>query len=362
MKRDALPQPAGIASIRQVLPADRHDKKPWVGVALVTALCVVYGLLFAAALLVDSGWLKAALGVALGLTTGVLFVVGHDASHGSLMHSAGVNRWLARICFLPSAHPNEAWDSEHNRQHHSWTNLSTKDPGYPPLSLEAYSALSPIGKAWHRLGYVLPFIATSYLSIWWRSQIRIFKPRLSMVRSLRVFRWEVAGIAAFFMLQSWLVWRAGAWSAQGIGWGAAEWLLCIALPFYVWNTTMAFVTIQHHTHPNVRWYDNESEWSVFAGQVEGTVHVTWPLWFDLAFHNIFQHTAHHTDKHVPLYKLRESQQALSNAFPDAITEQSGSLSNLLKVLKTCRIYDYRGHRWMGWDGAVSYEPTRRIQI
>lgn len=170
------------------------------------------------------------------------------------------------------------------------------------------------------------------------------------MRSIATFRIEVAAILGFFALQTIAVWQFGAWNGQGAAWFAAEWLACIALPFYVWNTTMAFVTIQHHTHPNVRWYDNEAEWSVFAGQIEGTVHVTWPLWFDLAFHNIFQHTAHHADKHVPLYNLRDSQRRLRSAFPRAVTEQKGSLRNLRQVLKTCRLYDYRARRWMGWDG------------
>lgn len=350
MKRDLLAAVEGIGRIRQVMPTGRHKKKPWLGVTLVVALCVVYCAVFTAILVAQNGWLKCALAALLGLTTGVLFVVGHDASHCSLLHSAAANRWLARICFLPSAHPNETWDSEHNRQHHSWTNLATKDGGYPPLTLAQYMVLSPLAKAWHRLGYTLPFIAVGYLTIWWRSQIRIYKPRSGMVRSTAIYWFEVAAIAGFFALQTFTVWQFGAWVGQGTAWFAAEWLACIALPFYVWNTTMAFVTIQHHTHPNLRWYDNQAEWSVFAGQVEGTVHVTWPLWFDLAFHNIFQHTAHHADKHVPLYRLRESQRALSNAFPQAVTVQKGSLRNLSAVLKTCRLYDYQSHRWMGWDG------------
>lgn len=350
MKRDLLPAVQGISRIRQVMPTDRHRKKPRLGVVMVAALCMVYGAVFTAMLVAQNGWLKCGLATLLGLTTGVLFVVGHDASHGSLLHSPAGNRWLARICFLPSAHPNETWDSEHNRQHHSWTNLATKDGGYPPLTLAQYQALSPLAKAWHRLGYMLPFIAVSYLSIWWRSQIRINKLSSSMLRSKANYWFEVATIAGFFAIQTFVVWRFSAWAGQGAAWFFAEWLVCIALPFYVWNSTMAFVTIQHHTHPNVRWYDNEADWSVFAGQVEGTVHVIWPLWFDLAFHNIFQHTAHHADKHVPLYNLRKSQRALSGSFTTAVTVQKGSLHNLIKVLKTCRLYDYGTHRWMGWDG------------
>jgi omega-6 fatty acid desaturase (delta-12 desaturase) len=350
VKRDFSAADRGMAHIRKALPAGRNIRKPWIAMSLAGALCAAYGSIFAALLLVENAGLKLLLAMLLGLVTGVMFVLGHDASHGSLLNNASTNRWLARLMFLPGAHPNETWDSEHNRQHHSWTNLSTRDPGYPPLSLAQYRALSAVARAWHRLGYVLPLIALGYLRIWWRGQIRILPERRHRVRSLAAYRLELALIAGFFALQTVLVRYFGAWSGQGLAGFALEWLACIALPFYVWNSTMAFVTLQHHTHPAVRWYNKEAEWRVFSGQVQGTVHVTWPLWFDMAFLNIFQHTAHHADKHVPLYQLRATQRALEAAYPGAITVQPGSLGNLRRLLKTCRLYDYEAHVWLDWQG------------
>lgn len=340
----------GLGQIRQVLPPARYQKRPWLGAVLVMVLFVAYCALFGATVTVESWALKVLLGVLTGLAIGVLFVAGHDASHGALMHSATANRWLARLAFLPSAHSNEAWDVGHNRQHHSWTNLSPEDRGYPPMSLAQYRSASGLARAWRRLWSFGPLMGLSYLEIWWFNEVMVDRGYRAMMRSVVAFRLEQLAMAGFFVAQLAVIAAFGASHGAGVASFILECLVCVALPFMVWNTTMAFVTLQHHFHPQVRWYDNKSEWSVFAGQVQGTVHVVWPRWFELVFLNIFEHTAHHVDKQTPLYNLRASQQALQAAYPADILVQAGSLRHLLNVLKTCRLYDYRAHRWMDWDG------------
>jgi acyl-lipid omega-6 desaturase (Delta-12 desaturase) len=127
-------------------------------------------------------------------------------------------------------------------------------------------------------------------------------------------------------------------------------MLCVVWPFMVWNWVMAFVTLQHHTHPRVRWFDNETEWSYFQSQIAGTVHMTFPRVIELAFANIFEHTAHHADKFTPLYNLRPSQQTLEHQYPDHVILQRASLAHLRDILKRCRLYDYRAGRWMDFEG------------
>ncbi len=340
-----------LVQVRAALPELRYAKRPAIGVLLVVGLLAAYCVLFVATLLAPWLWLKLVLAVATGGVIGVLFVSGHDASHGSLCHGTAANRWLARLAFLPSAHPNETWDSEHNRQHHSWTNLATKDPVYTPLTLEQYQQLSVWRRVLHRFSLSLPGIWLAYLGIWWNGQIRIRPGRREMVRSISTFRLEVLAILVFAGVQAVLAMQYGSWAVQG-GEGrlVAEWTVSIVLPFTVWNWVMAFVTLQHHTHPRVRWYDNEEEWSVFAAQVQGTVHMRWPRWFELLFLNIFDHTAHHADKQVPLHRIAECQKSLEAAFPADIIVESGGLRHMLRMLRTCRLYDYRAHRWMDWDG------------
>jgi omega-6 fatty acid desaturase (delta-12 desaturase) len=61
------------------------------------------------------------------------------------------------------------------------------------------------------------------------------------------------------------------------------------------------------------------------------------------------HTAHHLDVTIPLYQLRSAQSALESVTPFIIV-QDWHPSALLQNLKTCRLYDYREHRWLDYSG------------
>ena len=127
-------------------------------------------------------------------------------------------------------------------------------------------------------------------------------------------------------------------------------LLGVVLPFLVWNYVMAFITIQHHTHPGVRWYADESAWSFYKGQLCSTVHVIWPgkmgALVDWGCGRFFHHSAHHVVKHVPLYKLTAAQQVLRHEFSGDIVIQPFSWTNFVTTLRTCQLYDYEAHRWL----------------
>src|SRR5262249_32646346 len=93
----------------------------------------------------------------------------------------------------------------------------------------------------------------------------------------------------------------------------------VIVPYLFWNWVMAFVTLQHHTHPSVAWFATKEEWNFFNGQVRGTVHVTLPRPIEMLFQNILEHTAHHVDPKIPLYNLPVSQKELEREFKEDIT-------------------------------------------
>src|SRR6202167_1238102 len=51
-----------------------------------------------------------------------LFVIGHDACHGSYTPNKTLNKWIGRIAFLPSLTPYSLWEIGHNLAHHGFTN------------------------------------------------------------------------------------------------------------------------------------------------------------------------------------------------------------------------------------------------
>lgn len=333
------------------LPTERLIHRNALGATILLFNCAVWMSVFALCVWADGVLSKLGLATLAGVATGITFVVGHDASHGSLTSSESFNRWGAWLAFLPSLHSPTSWDWGHNRMHHSWTNLRGKDDGYPPLTFADWQQLTSYQRLLRRAYSTLPGISFFYMNeVWFKQLIWLHHHERAQLRSRTAFVLELVALAAFVSAQCALIWNFGAWQSGGVGTRIGELVLCLVWPFYVWNWIMAFVTIQHHTHPRVRWFDRESEWSFFQSQVGGTVHMKFPRIVELVFANIFEHTAHHVDKRTPLYNLRRVQQHLERDYGDTLIVQQASLAHLRDVLKRCRLYDYRAHRWMNFEG------------
>ncbi len=340
-----------VAVVTRSLPSDRTKRRNGLAVALVAINAITWVGLFLSAIMANGAWTKMGLATLVGICTGTLFVVGHDACHGSLSSSLRFNRFAAWLSFLPSLHPPTTWEWGHNRIHHSWTNLATRDDGYPPLSIDRWRALSATQKCVYRCYYTLPGMGFYYMiNVWWRSLIWLDRDERAELRTARMYGIELVLLVAFIGVQVAGVVLWGSWQGQSLAWRLAEMALCIVWPFIVWNWVMAFVTLQHHTHPRVRWFDNEAAWSYFQSQIGGTVHMKFPRVIEMAFANIFEHTAHHADKRTPLYNLRQSQLALERQYPGDVIVERASLRHLRDVLKRCRLYDYRAGRWMDFEG------------
>ena len=147
-------------------------------------------------------------------------------------------------------------------------------------------------------------------------------------------------------------------------WFAPSWPMAVAnifctliFPYAIWNWLMAFITIQHHTHPQAPWFKDMEEWSFFHGQVHGTVHVKLPRWIEILFHNILDHTAHHVDPKIPLYNLTACQKRLEENYPRDIVIEHTSIPALRRVLRVCKLYDYESHCWLDFKGRRSAPPV-----
>jgi len=131
----------------------------------------------------------------------------------------------------------------------------------------------------------------------------------------------------------------------------------IALPFLVWNWGMGFAIFQHHTHPRAVWYAGREEWDFFAGQVESTVHAGMPRWLEWISAFIMQHTAHHVNWRIPLYRLAQSQRFLERAYANEIIVEPWRLIAVGETLARCKLYDYENHRWLNFKGRPTTEPN-----
>jgi omega-6 fatty acid desaturase (delta-12 desaturase) len=342
-----------VKELRAVFEPGSKRRSYAFGASLVMLMSAVSAGAFAGIVLSPSIAVKILLSIVLGLGISLLFIIGHDACHDSLTPSHALNQVLGRICFLPTLHPYVAWELGHNRLHHGWTNLKGVDYVYPPFSPEEFRALPAWRRGLERIYRTTLGIGLFYfVEVWWKHMIF---PRRDDVAKLRrgAFATDFGLVVLFLGAELFTsIWLASSWPIALLN------ITCtLVIPYAMWNWLMAFVTVQHHTHPEAPWFNDVEEWSFFHGQVHGTIHVRLPRWLEILFHNILDHTAHHVDPKIPLYKLTSCQRQLENAFPRDVVIEHTSIPALRRVLRVCKLYDYERHCWLDFQGRPSAPPV-----
>ena len=95
---------------------------------------LVLGIAIASLLIVEAWWVKVFASLVAAVWIARLFVIGHDACHGSYTPNKTLNKWIGRIAFLPSLTPYSLWEIGHNLAHHGFTNLKGRDYVWTPFS------------------------------------------------------------------------------------------------------------------------------------------------------------------------------------------------------------------------------------
>ena len=298
-----------------------------------------------------------------GLFIATIFVVGHDACHGGLTPYEWLNQVLGRIAFLPSLTPYITWEFAHNRIHHSYTNWRGKDYAWAPFPKAEYDAMSPLRRLMERHYRSLLGLGTYYLyEYWWKHLLLLSKAERQEMKRTATYVFDFVLVAIFAVAEVWLVIAySNTLEAGDSFWGpfvapAALIANALVLPFLFWNWFMSFAIFQHHNHPRVAWFDNKDEWDFYAGQVESTTHIQMPWFLEFATAHIMQHTAHHVDPRIPLYRLIDSQGCLEKAYTQDIVVERWTFTTLGKTLAKCQLYDYENHRWLTFRGKASSEP------
>lgn len=306
------------------------------GAALAALVCdfALYGASLAGLVMARNGWILAVLVVVNAAAIGRLFVLGHDACHGSGYPRRWMNQLVGRLAFLPSLTPFSGWELGHNTLHHGFTNLRGKDYVYAPLTRAEYLALPRWRRALerayrHPLGPGLCYA----VEIWWKRLL--FGGDIG--RRL-AYAWDSMQVAGYMGGLAAAVW-----------WAGGEPLWAVVAPQVLWLNLMGFVTYQHHTHPDVVWFDDRRQWDPLATQIENTVHVEFPRVFGWLLRNIMEHGAHHVDVKIPLFQLPQAQAALEAMFPERVPVVKFRWREYWANCRRCQLYDYRGQRWLNFD-------------
>lgn len=347
-----------VKQIRNALPASARERSRAKGLAYFIGSFAAYWASFVAIAMPAQWPTRIAFALLNGVAVAVVFIVGHDACHGSLTPSSQLNKWVGRLAFLPSLHPYASWEYSHNALHHGWTNLRGKDPVYCPRSVDEYRALSTRRQWFERFSRTWLGLLPLYLvDIWWSLEMAPNAHHRAHIEKRGTFAFDRALVAAFPIVQA--VVAALVLRVRGIGLapGTGVIALAVVLPFLAFNWLIGFATFQHHTHPRIIWYVDSTRWSFFRSQVQGTVHVVFPRWIELLLHNIMEHTAHHVDTKVPLYNLTGAQDAIEAAYgEDNVIVEPFSFAGLARTFRTCQLYDFDTYQWLTFDGAPTTEP------
>jgi omega-6 fatty acid desaturase (delta-12 desaturase) len=329
--------------------------------ALAVALLALDAGLFTAALatviLADAVALKLVGGVVAGFVIGRLFILGHDACHQSYTPHRTLNKVLGRIAFLPSLTPYSLWEAGHNIVHHGYTNLKGFDFVWAPCSFEEFQAMPRWRQRVERL-YRSGWAPWLYylVEMWW---LRMYFPSdKSMGARRSQFFWDCMLVSGFA-----IAWIAGLLAAAGATAQSPGLLLATGflLPFLFWNAMIGFVVYVHHTHIAVAWYDDKSAWSRAQPFVSTTVHLTFRFGWGTALHHIMEHTAHHVDMGVPLYRLKGAQGKLEEMLPGSITIQPFSWRWYFDTARRCKLYDFRAQVWTDFSGAPTCAPAAAVR-
>lgn len=300
----------------------------------------------AAAALLHALAAKLFFGAVAGLVIGRLFILGHDACHHSLTPHRRLNTWLGRLVFLPSLTPYSLWNIGHNVVHHGYTNLKNFDFVWQPLSLDEYRALPRWRRQLERM-YRSGWAPGLYYAIemWWK---RMYFPSKKHMPTKRAeFVWD--GLLVTGAALMWVV--ALMWIARATGQSLPTQLLsAFVLPLVCWMTLIGFVVYVHHTHIDVAWYQDKGAWAAAQPFVTTTVHLKFDYGIDTALHHIMEHTAHHVDMSVPLYRLRNVQRLLEKMLPGRIVIQKFSFAWYRDTARRCKLYDYECRCWTDFNG------------
>ncbi|MCP4961329.1 MAG: hypothetical protein GY925_18955, partial [Actinomycetia bacterium] len=225
----------------------------------------------------EDGFVRALMALPALAAVGQLFTMGHDAGHGSFSTSRLVNGVVGRVAFVPSAHVLGLWRFHHD-VHHRYTCLRGSDYVWVPLTVAEYRALSPWRRILHRF-----YRHRSGIGLSLHYAIEIWAPRMLWPRVCHGLRARGRLLADTVFLYAALAALAGlAWAfvavvhperSADIGFWllAGVWLFVVPLVAAHWM--IGFVIYLNHTHPDVVWYDDPTEWARHRVQLEGSVGV-----------------------------------------------------------------------------------------
>jgi acyl-lipid omega-6 desaturase (Delta-12 desaturase) len=325
-----------LSNVRGVIDKSRYERSfskaiSWYAFDLILYLLTMW-LVFAT----DSTWLKLLGGFLGGLVVSMMFVWAHDAAHGTLFKSKRLAEWLGTIFMLPSLNMYRMWCFGHNRVHHSFTSFKGMDYVWIPLTPQEYYALKWHQKLFYRIKRFPLTCAVHYLvDIWLNGMIR-YNPGKDSKEKAYYRNNKLLSLVFFLGFSALAYYFAG---------GVLGIVFAVILPFIIFNYVIALFVYLHHTHPEIPFFDERSEWNHAIGGLCCSTVVRCSKIGEMFTHNIMVHVPHHVDLRVPFYHLHNAYEDLKKHYADCIFEYKFKWSTVFGIFKQCKLYDYNLKKW-----------------
>lgn len=340
-----------LQRVLDVIPPEAYERPTWKGMAYFARDIALYAVAVAWLIVVNNPVLVVIGWVFASLTVAALFIVGHDAAHGSLFNSRKMNRTVGKLAMLPSWHVYEGWALGHNRIHHTYTARQGFDFVWHPVTPGEYAGLSRSKRLRHRIEWSWFGAGAYYLREVWFNKMIVGAPPARFAKSIRRDRWLVAIVVAVVAAGLAALGYATSGTVAGAVWMVVKvWVV----PFLGFGFIIGSLVHIHHIGPDLRWWPRR-EWTRFAGQVEATTALYAPRGVELFFHWIMIHIPHHVDVRIPMYNLPMAADAIVENIDEA---KRGKLRfrDFVANTRQCKLYDFDTGTWYTYRQAAELPP------
>jgi acyl-lipid omega-6 desaturase (Delta-12 desaturase) len=335
-------KPKDLSSIRTTIDPKAYTRS----ISIVLFWCIFDFIFYLSSIFfvftVNASIAKLFFGLIAGIAISSMFVLAHDAAHGSLIK----NKWLAEtvgtVFMLPSLNIYRLWCYGHNRIHHGFTSFSPVDWIWRPLSIEEYLNLNKFKKFLYKMERSLYGCAIHYIiKVWWAKML-FFIPSGLPRQKITAINLGKLVVLIFAILFGTFCYLNGGWIIVIAG---------LVVPFIVFNYMISLIVYLHHTHPDIPFFDQKTQWNQSIGMIYCTtvIYTNWLI--SNITHYILIHTPHHIDIRIPFYRLKTAFNSLKTNHSEYLHEYTLKWSTLQWIFKTCKLYDYNLHKWYTFASA-----------